>query len=178
MTAYHVMATPPTAAAGTSAPSQSANTGTSTGTGTGTSTGNSSGATSKNHRGTDPALFFCSGLFGGSSSGVLDSVLSVAPLTTGAADAKNEVQFSQIWSNTHQATVGQHRDPLSKPLVADVKLPIAFSAADRKRFEDAGWKPRPGAIGPATSYCLESGGSREAGSAAPTRGLFCVTAAP
>jgi putative hemolysin len=158
MTAYHVLATAPTAVG----------------------TGNSSGATGKNHGGSNPALFFCSGLFGGSSSnsGVLESVLSVAPLTAGAADAKSAVQFSQIWSNTHQAAVGQHRDPLSKPLVADVKLPIAFSAADRKRFEEAGWKPRPGAIGPVTSYCLESGGSREAGTAAPARGLFCVTGGP
>jgi putative hemolysin len=137
------------------------------------------GGSAKSHGAANPALFFCSGLFGGSSnSGVLDSVLSVAPLTTGAADAKSEVQFSQIWSNTHQATVGQHRDPPSKPLVADVKLPIAFSAADRKRFEDAGWKPRPGAIGPVTSYCLESGGSREVGTAAPATGLFCVTGGP
>lgn len=204
----------------------------------------------------------CAGLLG---SGTLDSVLTLAPVTmTATTDPRTAIQFSRIWSDTHQATVGGgatdggpadgeqgyggqadvgqaygaqayggqaaggqaygsgasggqaaggqaygggaygggasgSRVPAGsqmsvggnapvggdarvaasqmKAVVATVKLPIAFSASDRRRFEVAGWKPVAEPADHRTTYCLANAGRRDQGTSSTGRGMICVVAA-
>ncbi len=138
-------------------------------TATGTGTGSSA-----NGAGLSRSNLLCAGLLG---SGVLGNVLTVAPMTAANSDPNTAIQFTKIWSDTHQATVGGPPPaavPHTKPMVATVKLPIAFSAAERQQFEQAGWKLRPESGGHG-AYCLENAGRPEGGGA-PTPGMICVTA--
>jgi len=120
------------------------------------------------------SLVLCNGLLGG---GFLDGVVTVAPMPVTAArpsDPKQPIQFGSIWSDTHQATVGQSTAPPppalqhSKAVAAAVNLPITFSSAERLQFEAAGWKQFPGPGGRGTSFCLEH----------PGHGMFCVSGGP
>jgi hypothetical protein len=119
----------------------------------------------------------CAGLL---ESGILGDVFTVAPVsTTHREDPGSAIQFAPIWSDSHQATVGDTapvEPPKSKPAVAIIKLPISFSEADRQKFAAAGWKPhKSGALG--ISYCLDRAG-RSDNAASMTQGMICVTAAP
>lgn len=154
---------------GTSATSHNANT---TG-GNGNATGNGGAGSGITHSSGDGLL--CAGLL---ASGILGDVFTVAPVsTTHRQDPVSAIQFAPIWSDSHQATVGNTVEPpTTKPAVAIIKLPISFSEADRQKFTAAGWKAhKTGAHG--ISYCLDRAGPSNAASSV-TEGMICVTAAP
>jgi len=109
----------------------------------------------------------CAGLL---ESGILGDVFTVAPVGTARReDPGSAIQFAPIWTDSHQATVGDTTGvdgPRGKAAVAIIKLPISFSETDRRRFAAAGWKPhKSGSLG--IDYCLDR-----------TQGMICVTAAP
>ena len=123
------------------------------------------------------AGLLCAGLL---ESGILGDVFTVAPVSTAhREDPGSAIQFAPIWSDSHQATVGDTtpaEPPKSKPAVAIIKLPISFSEADRQKFAAAGWKPHTsGALG--ISYCLDRAGRSDNPTTA-TQGMICVTATP
>jgi hypothetical protein len=115
------------------------------------------------------ANLLCAGLLG---SGVLGNVLTVAPLTTAtSADPRTAIKFSKIWSDTQHATVSASPPAAAsppKPVVATVKLPIAFSADDRQKFEAAGWQTRAASAGGGATYCLTPA----------SQGMICVQGGP
>jgi len=120
----------------------------------------------------------CAGLL---ESGILGDIFTVASVSTAHHEDKGSaIQFAPIWSDSHQATVGDTtpvEPPKSKPAVAIIKLPISFSDADRQKFAAAGWKPHKAGSG-GLSYCLERAGRSDAVASSVTQGMICVTAAP
>jgi hypothetical protein len=139
-----------------------------------TGTGGATGGRASHGGGSVSSGVLCAGLLG---SGILGNVFTVAPMPAAQrSDPNTAIQFTQIWSNTHQATVGGRPPdgvPHAKPAVATVKLPIAFSAADRRRFEAAGWTARAAAGGHGTQYCLQNSAGD---GATPSQGMICVSA--
>lgn len=118
----------------------------------------------------------CAGLL---ESGILGDVFTVAPVSAHREDRGSAIQFAPIWSDSHQATVGEAtpvEPPKNKPAVAIIKLPISFSEADRQKFAAAGWKPHT-AGNHVTTYCLDRAG-RSDNTTTVTQGMICVTAAP
>ncbi len=114
------------------------------------------------------SALLCAGLLG---SGALADIFTVAPLTQASrGDPNTSIQFGPIWSEAHQTQIGStpsRTPPSASPAVAFIRLPIAFSPADRQRFEAAGWRPRPDDSGHGPTYCLERS----------ARGMVCVAAA-
>jgi hypothetical protein len=144
----------------------------------------------------------CAGLLG---SGALGNVLSLAPVSvTPTGDPNTAIQFSRIWSDAHRATVGgqatdgaratveppvavTRQSPVggeqilasrTKSVVATVRLPIAFSAIDRRQFEEAGWRPVVGSGDRGAVYCLDNAGRAAKGKASSPQGMVCVAATP
>lgn len=152
------------------------------------STGGNSATTSSNAAATGSTAngaahssgggLLCAGLL---ESGLLGDVFTVAPVTPARRqDPGSAIQFAPIWSNSHQATVGDSspaEPSKSKPAVAIIKLPISFSEADRQKFAAAGWKPhKRGTVG--ISYCLDRAAQSDGAASPMTQGMICVTAAP
>jgi hypothetical protein len=158
---------------GTTGANRSGNT-----TANGSTTANGNGGTSNGAAHYSGGGLLCAGLL---ESGILGDVFTVTPVSAAhREDLGSAIQFTPIWSDSHQATVGDTspvEPPKSKPAVAIIKLPISFSEADRQKFAAAGWKPRKtGALG--ISYCLDRAGPTAAAASPVTQGMICVTAAP
>ena len=164
LTVACILAVAPPAGSSTTGSTATSHSGTTTGASTSTNAAGGGTATARYSGG---GGLLCAGLL---ESGVLGDVFTVAPVSTARReDLGSAIQFAPIWSDSHQATVGdttQVEPPKSKPAVAILKLPISFSDADRQKFAAAGWKPhKSGALG--ITYCLDR-----------TQGMICVTAAP
>jgi hypothetical protein len=91
------------------------------------------------------------------------------------SDPNRAIQFSPLWSDSHQATVGGSTASDTTSVIATVKLPITLSAAERKQFDDAGWKPHYDKANHQTLYCLENSLHVHGQSAPLRQGLLCVT---
>jgi hypothetical protein len=91
------------------------------------------------------------------------------------SDPNRAIQFTSLWSDSHQTTVGGSTASDTTSVIATVKLPITLSAAERKQFDDAGWKPHYDKAHHQTLYCLENSVHVHGQSAPPRQGLLCVT---
>lgn len=111
----------------------------------------------------------------GSGDWLADTAAATQKAGARDTDPNHAIQFGRIWTDGHQTTVGRSTvsDPAS--VIATIKLPITLSAAERKQFDDAGWKAHYDKASHATLYCFDKALRARGQSGAPGEGLLCVT---